>query len=88
MPSYSESLIPSARAAKDASATGSSTQTSLVCQVVNAMVTACDGSSYTISTSVVGATTVDLQFVLEVLHTSGFDAAISGSNLVVSWAGA
>lgn len=88
MPNYSESLIPNARAAKDASSTGGTTQTTLVCGVVSAIATACDSSTYSISTSVVGATSVDLQYILEVLHTAGFTASISGSNLLVSWSAA
>ena len=88
MPNYSESVIPNARAAKDASSTGGTTQTTLVCGVVSAIATACDSSTYSISTSVVGASSTDLQYILEVLHTGGFTAAVVGTNLVVSWGNA
>jgi hypothetical protein len=87
MPSYSESLIPSARAAKDASSTGGTTQTTLVCGIVGSIATACDSSLYTIATSVVSVSSVDLQYVLEVLHTSGYTATVSGTTLTVTWGG-
>ena len=85
MPNYSESLIPNARAAKDASSTGATTQTTLVCNIVQAIATACENGTYAISTSVVGASSVDLQYVLEVLHTGGYTASIVGSNLSAQW---
>ena len=88
MPNYSESLIPNARAAKDASSTGATTQTTLVCGVVQAIAGACDTSATSISTSVVGYGSTDLQYILEVLHTGGYTAAIVGTNLAVSWGNA
>ena len=85
MPNYSESLISNARAAKDASSTGSSTQTTLVVLVVRAIAAACGTSAYTASVSISGATSVDLQYILEVLHTCGYSTQITGTTLVISW---
>lgn len=85
MPNYSECLIPNARAARDATSTGETTQTTLVCLVVIAIATACNGSLSSISVSAVGYGSTDLQYVLEVLHTGGYTASISGSNLLVNW---
>jgi hypothetical protein len=84
---YSESLISSARAAKDASSTGSSTQTALVILAVRAIAAACGTSAYTASISVSGATSVDLQYLLEVLHTSGYFTQIVTTTLTITWVG-
>ena len=84
---YSESLLSSARAAKDASSTGSSTQTALVVLAVRAIAAACGNSAYTASISVSGASSVDLQYLLEVLHTSGYTTSISSTTLTISWVG-
>ena len=85
--SYSESLISSARAAKDASSTGSSTQTALVVLAARAIAAACATSAYTCTMSVSGASSVDLQYILEVLHTSGYTTSISSTTLTINWVG-
>ena len=82
---YSECLISSARAAKDASSTGSSAQTQLVVLVVNAIATACGSMLNTASVSVAGATSQDLQYLLETLHTSGYSASVVTTTLTISW---
>lgn len=84
---YSESLISSARAAKDASATGASTQTALVILAVRAIAAACGTSAVTASISISGASSVDLQYLLEVLHTSGYTTSISSTTLTINWVG-
>jgi len=82
---YSESVIPSARAAKDASSTGTSAQTTLFCVTTIAILTACDAGAYSCTSSVSGATSTDLQTLLEILHTSGFQTSITGTTLTTSW---
>jgi len=84
---YSESLISSARAAKDASSTGSSTQTTLVVLAVRAIAAACGTSAFSCTISVSGATSVNLQYLLEVLHTSGYNTSISSTTLTIAWVG-
>jgi hypothetical protein len=83
--SYSESLLSSARAAKDASSTGTSTQTALVVLVVRAIAAACGTGAYTASVSVSGASSTDLQYILEVLHTSGYQTQITSTTLAITW---
>ena len=82
---YSESLLSSARAAKDASSTGSSTQTALIVLAVRAIAAACVTSAYTCTMSVSGASSADLQILLEVLHTSGYTTSISSTTLTINW---
>jgi hypothetical protein len=82
---YSESLISSARAAKDASSTGLSTQTALVVLAVRAIAAACATGAYTTSISVNGESNVDQLYVLEVLHTSGYATSVTGTTLAISW---
>ena len=85
MPNYSESLISNARAAKDASSTGTSTQTALVVLAVRAIAAACATGAYTCTLSISGASSVDLQYLLEALHTSGYTTSISSTTLTVNW---
>ena len=82
---YSESLISSARAAKDASSTGTSTQTALVILAVRAIAAACGTQAVTASISISGASSIDLQYLLEVLHTSGYTTSISSTTLTINW---
>lgn len=82
---YSEVCIPSMRCAVDASATGATTQTTLLILVAKAILTACDSSLYTCTASVSGATSVDLQLLLEVLHTCGYSTSIATTTLTVTW---
>lgn len=82
---YSESLLSSARAAKDASSTGASTQTTLVVLVVRAIAAACGNSAYSCTASISGATSIDLQYLLEVLHTSGYQTSIASTTLTITW---
>jgi hypothetical protein len=82
---YSELVISSARAAHDASTTGTSTQTALLVLVMKAILTATGTPAFTCTASVSGASTTDLQFLLEVLHTSGYTTSISGTTLTVNW---
>jgi hypothetical protein len=85
MPNYSESLISNARAAKDASSSIPSTQTALVVLVVRAIAAACATGAYTASASISGASSTDLQYVLEVLHTSGYQTGIATTTLTITW---
>lgn len=85
MPNYSESVIPGARAAIDASNAGATTQTTLSCVASRAIVAACDASAYTCTMSVSGATSIDLQYLLEVLHTHGYTTSISSTTLTINW---
>lgn len=82
---YSESVIPGARAAVDASSTGSSTQTTFLCVASRAIVAACDASAYTCTMSISGITSVDLQVLLEQLHTFGYTTSISSTTLTINW---
>lgn len=85
MPNYSESVVPGARAAIDASNAGGTAQKSLECVVSQAIVAACDTSAYTCTASVMGATSADLQYILELLHVHGYQTSISGTTLTVTW---
>lgn len=82
---YSECLISSARAAKDASSTGLSTQTQLVVLIVRAIAAACGLGNYSASVSVNGESNTDQMYVLEVLHTSGYGASVTGTTLTIQW---
>lgn len=82
---YSESLISSARAAVDASATGSSAQTALVVLAVRAIAAACGTSTYTTTISISGASSTNLQYLLETLHTSGYTTSITTTTLTINW---
>jgi len=82
---YSESVIPNARAAVDGSNAGGTTQKTLECVVSRAIVAACDASAYTCTASVSGATSVDLQYILEVLHTKGYTTSIASTTLTINW---
>lgn len=85
MPNYSESLISNARAAKDASSTGLSAETTLIVLVVRAIAAACGTGASTTTVSVAGATSAVLQYVLENLHTCGYSATVAGTTLTISW---
>jgi len=85
MPNYSESLISNARAAKDASSTGASAETALVVLIVRAIAAACATSAYTANVSISGATSVVLQYVLENLHTCGYQTSIVTTTLTITW---
>jgi hypothetical protein len=86
MANFSESVIISARAAKDASSTGATAQTTLFCITAIAIITACDAGAYSCTSSIAGATSENLQALLEVLHTSGFQTSIATTTLTTSWA--
>lgn len=81
---YSESLLSSARAAKDASANVNA-QTALIILADRAIAAACGTGAYTASISVSGASSTNLQFLLEVLHTSGYFTNISSTTLTITW---
>lgn len=83
--SYSESVIGSARMAHDASSTGSTSQTTLFILVQRAILAACGTGAFSCTASISGATSVNLQALLETLHTSGFSTSISSTTLTVSW---
>lgn len=85
MTNYSESVIPGARAAFDASNSGADAQTTLMCVASRAIVAACDASAYTCTMSVSGATSANLQALLEVLHTHGYTTSISTTTLTINW---
>lgn len=85
MPNYSESLIANARAAKDASSAGSTAQVALVVLAIRAIAAACATSAYTASISVSGATSENLQYLLENLHTCGYQTSISSTTLTITW---
>ena len=82
---YSESLLSSARAAHNASDTGSTAQSALVVLAVRAIALATGSSAYTCTMSVSGATSADLQYLLEVLHTSGYTTSIASTTLTINW---
>jgi hypothetical protein len=82
---YSETCISSARAAHDLATTGSSTQSALVILVMKAILTACGTPAFTATASISGVSTIDLQYLLEVLHTSGYNTSISSTTLTVNW---
>lgn len=85
MANYTDSVIIGARAAKDASSTGATAQTTLFCVTSIAIITACDAGLFTSSSSVSGATSENLQALLETLHTSGYTATVSGTTLTCTW---
>lgn len=85
MPNFSESLISNARAAKDASSSIPSTETALVVLAARAIAAACATGAYTAVWSISGASSKDLQFLLEVLHTCGYQTSITTTNLTVTW---
>lgn len=85
MPNYSESLISNARAAHDASSTGTSAQTALVILAERAIAAACGTNAFTCTISVSGATSANLQYILENLHTCGYTTSISGTTLTINW---
>lgn len=85
MPSYSESLIPSARAAKDSSSLGTNAQNALVVLAVRAIAAACGTGTYTAVWSITGATSENTQYLLEVLRTSGFTVSITTTNMTAVW---
>lgn len=82
---YSETCISSSRAAHDLATTGTSTQSALVILVMKAILTACGTPAFTATASVSGASSIDLQYLLEVLHTSGYTTSISSTTLTVNW---
>lgn len=83
---FSESVIPNARAAVDGSNAGGTAQKTLECVVSRAIVAACDASAYTCTASVSGATSENLQYILEVLHSKGYTTSIATTTLTVNWA--
>ncbi len=85
MAQVNDSVIPSARAASDASATGGTAQTTFFCVVSRAIVAACDTSAFTCTASISGITTTDLQVLLENLHQAGYTTSISSTTLTVNW---
>lgn len=82
---YSETVISSRRAANNASSTGTSAQTILFVTVMRAILLATLTPAFTATASVSGATSENLQTLLEYLRTSGYDASVSGTTLTVSW---
>ena len=85
MPNYSESLISNARAAKDASNTGASAETTLIVLIVRAIAAACGTGAYTANVSISGVTSAILQYVLENLHVCGYQTSIVTTTLTITW---
>jgi hypothetical protein len=85
MPNYSESLISNSRAAKDASSSSTTTQTALVVLAVRAIAAACGTGAYTAVFSISAVSSLDLQYLLEVLSTCGYQTSITTTNLTVTW---
>jgi hypothetical protein len=81
---YSESVIVSRRAADDASGNVTA-QVQLFILVSKAILTACNLGNFTCTASVSGATSQDLQALLETLNTSGYQTSVSGTTLTVNW---
>jgi len=82
---YSESVIGSARAAQDASATGTTALTILLVTAQRAILLATLTPANSCTMSVSGASSANLQVLLETLNTSGFTTAISGTTLTIAW---
>lgn len=82
---YSEMVISSSRAAHNASDTGATAQTILLVTAMRAILLATLTPAYTCTMSVSGATSQDLQTLLEVLHTSGYTTSIATTTLTINW---
>jgi len=82
---YSEMVISSSRAAHNASDTGTTTQTILLVTAMRAILLATLTPAYTCTMSISGASSVDLQTLLEVVHTSGYTTSISSTTLTINW---
>lgn len=82
---YSEMVISSARAANNASSTGATAQTILFVTVMRAILLATLTPAFTATASVSGATSANLQILLETLRLSGYVCTVSGTTLTVSW---
>jgi hypothetical protein len=85
MPSYSDSVVPGARAAKDGSDAGATAQKTLECVAALAIVTACNVPLYTATFSIAGATSQNAQYILELLHVHGYTATVAGTTVTVTW---
>lgn len=80
-----DNIIPSNRAAVDASTTGASAQTTLRITAARAILAACDTPALTCTMSIAGATTQNLQNLLEDLHSAGYTTSISTTTLTINW---
>lgn len=85
MPSISESVIPWARAAKDASDAGTTAQKTFECVASRAIVAACDAAAYTATFSIAGANSQDAQYILELLRTQGYTVTVAIAVVTVTW---
>lgn len=82
---FSESVVPNSRGAVDASNAGGTAQKTLECVASRAIVLACDASAYTCTMSVAGATSENLQYLLELLHIKLYSTSITGTTLTITW---
>jgi hypothetical protein len=86
MPSlHTDDVIPTAIAAKSRAMDSGSTQTVLVTEVAESIIEAADDGLFTVTVAEGGATSADIQWVMEALRKGGYTVTTSTTNLVISW---
>jgi hypothetical protein len=80
-----DDLFASAVAARSRATDHASTQTVLVDAVVAGIQTAVTAGLFTATVAEGGATSADIQWVMEQLRQAGYTVSLSTTNIVVSW---
>lgn len=83
--STSENLWPSPIGAHTSSLMIAQSQTALCALVATHILTAVSAGLFTASTSVSSELSQDVQYVTALLNQANYQAAVTGTNLIVSW---
>lgn len=83
--STSEVLWPSPVGAHEASLHSTGTQAELMIDVATDILTAIGTGAFTSSTSLSTELSQDAQYVTALLNQGGYQAQVTGTNLIVSW---
>lgn len=83
--SMSEDFMPSPVAAHQASLHSSSARVIFETSVAQAILTACLAGAFTASVSTSSTSSLNTQYVMTLLNQGGYQAQVTGSNLVINW---
>ena len=83
--STSEPLWPSPVAAHHNALQFATTQSELCADIALAIVGAVETGLFTVSVAMSGETSQDVQYVVALLNQGGYQAAVTGANLVINW---
>jgi hypothetical protein len=83
--STSEVLWPSPVGAHANALQFATTQSELCADIALAIVTAVESGLFTASIAMAGETSADVQYVVALLNQGGYQASVTGANLIINW---